>query len=65
MYYLIFFLNTFRDGDIFMDWDREFQSFGAEQEREQSNNVVLELDIDNVPLTVDVRFYCLMTYYYM
>ena len=74
MYCLIFFLNTFRDGDIFMDWHREIQSLGAEQEKEPQNKVVLDLGIDNVPLTVDlrervwvcdVRFYCLMTYYYM
>ena len=38
-----------------MDWGREFQSFGAEQEREPSNNVVLDLGIDNVPLAVDLR----------
>ena len=55
MYCLTFFLNTFRDGDIFMIWGREFQSFGAEQEKELSNNFVLDLGIDNVPLAVDLR----------
>ena len=56
MYCLIFFLNTFKDCDIFMDWGREFQSFGAEQEKEplRSYNVVLDLGIDNVQLAVDL-----------
>ena len=43
MYCLTVFLNTFRDGDI------------AEQEKEPSNNFVLDLGIDNVPLAVDLR----------
>ena len=38
-----------------MDWGREFQSFGSEQEKEPSNNFVLDLGIDTVPLAVDLR----------
>ena len=38
-----------------MDWAREFQSLGAEQDKEPSNNVVLDLGIDNVRMAVDLR----------
>ena len=38
-----------------MDRAREFQSLGAEQDKEPSNNVVLDLGIDNVRMAVNLR----------
>ena len=50
MYCLIFFLNTFTEGAIFLDWGREFQSFGAEQVKNRQIALFLI-----VPLAVDLR----------